>query len=239
MSSRLGFRPLYRQVYDTLVSRIAGGEWEPGHELPSEHALAAELEVSQGTVRKALNVMADESLVERHQGKGTYVAENTAERSLFRFFRLAWPGGTRTTPSCSQEDITERLAAPAERAQLNLKSGSRVYQIKRTRLVNDKPVVFDDIIVPVDLFSGLEKLAPLQNELYSLYQSKFGHYIVKVDEEIGADEATAEDAARLQIPVGKPVLCISRIAISIDGTAVELRTSRCVTSELVYAVTLK
>ncbi|MGA1376478.1 MAG: GntR family transcriptional regulator, partial [Steroidobacteraceae bacterium] len=52
------YRPLYSQVYETLVRRIAEGEWKPGQALPSEQALAMQLGVSQGTVRKALDALA-------------------------------------------------------------------------------------------------------------------------------------------------------------------------------------
>ncbi|HKH95374.1 MAG TPA: GntR family transcriptional regulator, partial [Beijerinckiaceae bacterium] len=70
----LGFRPLYRQVRELLVQRIADGLWAPGQPIPSEPEIASELGVSQGTVRKALDEMAGENLVVRRQGRGTYVA---------------------------------------------------------------------------------------------------------------------------------------------------------------------
>ncbi len=54
----LGFRPLYRQVRDILVRRIAEGIWRPGDVLPSEPEIALDLGVSQGTVRKALDELA-------------------------------------------------------------------------------------------------------------------------------------------------------------------------------------
>ena len=53
--SPLGYRPLYRQVRALLVRRLAEGVWQPGQLLPSEGQLAAELGVSQGTVREALD----------------------------------------------------------------------------------------------------------------------------------------------------------------------------------------
>ena len=51
-------RPLYAQVESILNARIAAGEWQPGHALPSEPELAQELGVSHGTVRKALDALA-------------------------------------------------------------------------------------------------------------------------------------------------------------------------------------
>ena len=84
----LGFRPLYRQVRDTLVKRIADGVWQAGQPLPSEPELAAELSVSQGTVRKALDAMTAEKLVIRRQARGTFVAKHDDARILFKFFKL-------------------------------------------------------------------------------------------------------------------------------------------------------
>src|SRR6478672_7519758 len=78
----LGFRPLYRQVRDVLVKRIADGVWQAGQMLPSEPDIAADLGVSPGTVRKALDEMTAENLVVRRQGRGTYVARHDDARIL-------------------------------------------------------------------------------------------------------------------------------------------------------------
>ena len=69
-SEQPGFRPLYQQVRELLVSRISTGAWRPAEALPSEMALARELNVSQGTVRKAIDSLVAEKLIERRQGKG-------------------------------------------------------------------------------------------------------------------------------------------------------------------------
>lgn len=79
----LGFRPLYRQVRDVLVKRIADGVWQAGQALPSEPEIAADLGVSHGTVRKALDEMTAENLLVRRQGRGTFVARHDEERILF------------------------------------------------------------------------------------------------------------------------------------------------------------
>src|SRR5919205_918574 len=75
----LGYRPLYRQVRELLVRRLAEGVWQPGQLLPSEGQLAAELGVSQGTVRKALDSLTAERLLVRRQGRGTFDAELPGE----------------------------------------------------------------------------------------------------------------------------------------------------------------
>jgi GntR family transcriptional regulator len=57
------FLPLYKQIKSLLVQQLQQGEWKPGEPIPSEHELAARFQVSQGTVRKAVDELATENLV--------------------------------------------------------------------------------------------------------------------------------------------------------------------------------
>jgi len=232
------YRPLYRQVYDYLVKQIADGGWRPGEALPSEQALAAKLGVSQGTVRKALDSLAIETLIERRQGKGTYVAEHTQERSLFRFFRLATEDGQRAVPTSADETVKRRAAKPVEVRKLLLKPAAQVVEINRTRFVGGEPVVHERIVVPLALFPGIDRRSPLPNALYQLYQQHYGFNIVAAEEQLRADLARREDTRRLNLAPGQALLHIERVAVSLDGPRVEWRVSRCDTTHLVYAVTL-
>lgn len=232
------YRPLYRQVYDFLVRQIAEGVWRPAEALPSEQALAEKLRVSQGTVRKALDTLAVEKLVERRQGKGTYVAEHTPERALFRFFRISEPGGERSYPTSADETTRRRPARPVEARKLHLDKGAQVVEISRTRLIDGKPAVLERSVLPLVLFPDIDKRRPLPNALYALYQQEYGVNIVSADEELRADAATREDARLLRLQPGAPLLHIERVAIALDGKRVEWRVSRCDTTHLVYAVTL-
>ncbi len=238
MESMPDFQPLYKQVYDVLVRRIAEGAWRPGEALPSEQALAAELSVSQGTVRKALDVLVAENLVQRHQGKGTYVAEHTQEHSLFRFFRLAAPGtdGERVIPESSDARCTRRVSSTAESGKLHLPKGTTVVEIRRVRSIGGVPAVIEKSVVPLKMFPEIDHQDALPNTLYSLYQSVYGVNIVLAREELSAILATKADEKELGIKPGSPMLRIERVAISISGQRAELRTSRCDTRHVVYAI---
>lgn len=233
-----GYRPLYRQVYDIIVRRVAQGQWRPGESLPSEQALAVELGVSQGTMRKVLDALTAEKLLERRQGKGTFIAEHTQERALFRFFRMARPGGERVTPAPGVESLKVRASRAAEQAKLDLARGDRVVEIIRTRLIDGRPAIREVIILPSALFPGIEKRAALPNTLYSLYQTEFGINIVSAREELSAVLATPEDETVLQVAAGAPMLLIDRLAVSLQDLKVEWRISRVRTEDFVYAVTL-
>ena len=232
------FQPLYRQVYVVLARRIAEGAWRPAQALPSEQELARELGVSQGTVRKAMDALAAENLLLRRQGKGTYVAEHTQEHALFRFFRLARPAPERAriTPQLGDEKVRSRPANQLERARLQLQAGAQIVEIRRTRLIDQKPKVVEKIILPLKLFPGIDQQAKLPNTLYSLYQGVYGISIAVAQEELRAVLANKSDAKALRLEPGAPLLQIDRVAVALDGQRVEWRVSRCDTRDIVYAV---
>ncbi len=238
MESMPDFQPLYKQVYDVLVRRIAEGAWLPAEALPSEQALAAELKVSQGTVRKALDALVAENLVQRHQGKGTFVAEHTQEHALFRFFRLSRPNtdGERVTPESGPARCKRRAATATEADKLHLKKGASVVEINRARLIDGTPTVTEKIVVPLKLFPELDHQTALPNTLYSLYQSVYGVNITVAKEELRAVLSNKSDQKELGIEPGTPMLRVERIALGIAGERAELRISRCDTRNIVYAV---
>ena len=238
MDNQPQYRPLYSQVYETLIKRIGEGVWRPGQVLPSEQALALQLGVSQGTVRKALDALAVDKIIDRRQGKGTYVAELTQERSLFRFFRLSREDGARAIPTSGEESVKRRAARAAERSILSLADGSEVIEIVRTRFVDNRPIAHERIVVPAKLFRDLDRRSPLPNTLYALYQREYGINIVTAEEKLRADAARREDVRRLRLKEGAPLLQVERVALAVDGRRVEWRVSRCDTTALVYAVTL-
>ncbi len=238
MVSTPDFQPLYKQVYNVLVGRIADGDWRPADALPSEQALASELGVSQGTVRRAMDALAAENLILRHQGRGSFVAEHTQEHALFRFFRLTRPAPNHEsiTPTLGGDRIVRRPASDTERWKLELKGKADVVEIQRTRLIDDAPRIVEKIVLPQRLFPGIEKQTQLPNTLYSLYQEGFGISIAVAKEELRAVLANKKDAAALGLSAGAPLLEIDRIAVALDGQPVEWRISRCDTRDIVYAV---
>ncbi|MDZ4729332.1 MAG: GntR family transcriptional regulator [Xanthomonadales bacterium] len=232
-------QPLYRQVYDALMIRIVEGDWLPSESLPSEQALADELKVSQGTVRKALDALVSEKLVERRQGKGTFVAEHTQERSLFQFFRLSRENGERVVPESTGIKVKRRAANKTESSKLGLVAKSEVIIISRTRTIDGKAAVLEKIVVSASLFPDLDKREALPNSLYCLYQRDYGINIIRVEEALKADIAKADEAVRLGLKRGSPLLHIERIAVGMDGVRAEYRVCRCDTNKLVYAVSLR
>ena len=238
MSLSASFQPLYKQVYGLLTARLVEGHWKPSEPLPSEMALAEELGVSQGTVRKALNQMVAENLLERQQGKGTYVAEHTQESSLFRFFRLREPNGESLIPETKVLSSSRRAPTQAERAQLNLEGKLQVVELVRLRSLQGQPAILEKVIQPLSVFPNIDKEPEMPNSLYTLYQEKYGVSIVSVRDELRATQVPDEYAGDLGLAAGAPVLMVERASINIDGRVVEWSQAYCSTEKFVYAVHL-
>jgi GntR family transcriptional regulator len=234
----LGFRPLYRQVRDVLVKRIVDNVWQPGELLPSEFEIAADLGVSQGTIRKALDELEIENFIVRRQGKGTYVARHDEARILFQFFKLMPDSGKSEFPESQIFDVTVETANAEAAAALRLNAGTRVVCIERLRSLSGQTCIVERITLPRALFPGIEK-RDLPNNLYELYRSDFRVTVVRASENLKAVAATRREAKHLGIEVGAPLLAIDRTAYALDGRPVEWRVSLCQTDKQHYVSDLR
>jgi len=236
-SDGLEMKPLYRQVRETLIRRMVDGVWAPGEPLPSEMQLAAELGVSQGTVRKALDEMAAENLVVRKQGRGTFVARHDEDRILFQFFKLVADDGERRFPESRVLAIGKARASAAECAALALEKGSRVIRIRRVRSFDSVPLIVENLSLPETLFPGLTETG-IPNNLYGLYAARYGVTVARAREQLKAIAVPKEDAAELGVAAGTPALLIDRLAFSLDQIPVEWRLSLCLTAGFHYLADL-
>jgi GntR family transcriptional regulator len=223
------FRPLYAQVRALMIARLVRGEWRPGEILPSEGRLATEFGVSQGTVRKALDEMAAQNMVVRHQGRGTFVAQHSEAQALFHFWHIRDANGIKELPTGRVLKLSAVRADRSQAGHLALPARARVWEILRLRHLRSRPVILERIVVPVALFPALDLPIgrALPDELYVLYQEKFAVTVARAEEKLRAVAADKLDAKRLGVPAGSPLLEIDRIALGLDGTPVEWRLSRC------------
>jgi GntR family transcriptional regulator len=230
------FSPLYRQIKDLLVQALDRGDWKPGEAIPSETELAQRFQVSQGTVRKAVDELAAENLLLRRQGKGTFVSTHHEARVRFRFLRLA-PNLGDVQPAESQILDCRRVRASADIARaLELKAGDTVVAIRRLLSFASVPTVVDDIYLPGTLFKGLtaELLNGYSGPLYGFLETEFGISMVRAEEKLRAVSADAEMSALLQIPQDTPMLKVDRISFTYADRPVELRMGHYVTDRYHY-----
>lgn len=237
---RTAFQPLYAQVKALITERIGSGEWKPGTMLPNEFQLASLFNVSQGTVRKALIALEAELLIVRRQGRGTYVAQHTTEKSHFHFFRILDAQDRRVAPTSrvvshkslrATQEFAEKLAIPRR---------SYLHCITRYRILNDLPAIFERIYVPVDRMPELSVKVGVDmiDEMYVTYQAKFDTTIAHASERLSSVLVPSDAAKYLDLADGTPVLQIARVASDVSRVPVELRISFCRTDLFRYGVEL-
>ena len=237
--AQVGFKPLYSQVREEILRRLADGMWQPGAVLPSEQELARTLGVSQGTVRKSLDALTSEGILVRRQGRGTFVAEFEESRILFQFFRLAPDVGERYFPNSKVLDRSSGIATPVERVALALGPGAKVWRIERVRYFDKDPILTETISLPLARFPKLGQLKDIPNNVYQLYSREYGISIARSSERIKAVGANAHDARELGCPEGTPLLLIARTAFDFSDVPVEFRQSHCLTDKIHYASDLR
>ena len=236
LSTDKGSISLYMQIKDLLVTKIGNGDWLPGSIIPSEINLAQEFGVSQGTVRKAITELVENNVLTRKQGRGTFVSTHDSQRSLFYFFHITDNQGHKVLPDSRVLRCRQKQATRKEAAKLNLAVGTRVIRIERVRNFSAKPTMIETITLAADSFADLGSNGKLElpNTLYELYEKQYGITIHSAEEQLRAVAASKHDAAMLNLDVGTPLLEIERVALTLDKKPVELRISRCSTSNHHY-----
>ncbi len=152
----------YAQLRETLAAAIRGGHWKPGSQLPPERELARLTRFSLGTVQRALRDLAEEGLLVRTQGSGTYVAEGRAAIDAPLYLRfLGEEGEPRFLPLFPKVLSRERIDALGHWSEWLPQSGGAVVRITRRISVNGEFSLFNRFYFRADAFPGIAA-APLE-----------------------------------------------------------------------------
>ncbi len=202
--------PLYYQIASVLRDRL-GTTWKTGDLLPSEQDLAREFEVSVGTMRRAIQILVEEGHLSRHQGKGTVVRQ-----PIFGMNRLRLTGSLadimQFEPHARVKLISRRrvVAPPEVRLALNLPEREKVGFFRRLVRIERKPLAYLESYVPIRYESAIPTADLAHMPIVSILERTLGLEMSRCEQSIGAQVAGASTAAILRVPVGFPVLSISR-----------------------------
>ena len=136
--------PKYKRLLDTIRSEIQRGIYQVHDQIPSEKELGERFDVSRVTVRRALKELTEEGLLERYQGKGTYVSMPRIQRDL-RSVTSFHASCTMMGLKGSARVILRQLIAPTERdlRELQLSGDAHVIEVRRLCLADDAPVMLE------------------------------------------------------------------------------------------------
>lgn len=233
-------KPLYAQVKKRITESLVRGEWTPGQVIPSEIELAHIYDVSQGTVRKAIDELTAESILIRRQGKGTFVATHNEENVQLRFLRLTSSMGIKEKLDNQLVSFSKEKASNQLAKTLNINSAATVISLKRVLTFNDKPLILDVIKIPAASFRGLtaERVVEKKGSMYRMYETDFGIRMLHADEKIKAVSANYEAASLLGVKEHSPLLSVERLSFTYDDQPIEWRLGLCITDNHYYRAEL-
>ena len=223
--------PLYRQVRDALRRRIDAGEYTPGQKLPSETRLAAELNVHRLTVRRAVEELAREGLLQARQGSGTFVTRRQAPIAVtIPLARDQFAAGVeQQMRSLGQRYrdvlLSSELTEDADvRRDLRYPRG-RLRRIDSALEINDEIWVCSTAWGPERALPGVEARWRETDGVYGLLLDRADGGLRYVWRSFAAEAATAEDAELLRVKPGTPVLVREGLTADASGKPV-LRVRR-------------
>lgn len=211
-----------RRAYLALKDRIARGEFEPGARFPGEPTLALELGVSRVTLRRALDRLAVEGLVERRVGSGTYLRERGAGSPIVADLANVLTNLVDMGRRTSVKLLSFGYGAPTSdvAAALRLAPGERVQRSIRVRYIDNQPFSFLVTSVPerVGITWSEEDLA--STPLLELLE-RAGVPADRARQSITATLAGPDVARELQIEPGSALLALTRTVYDPIGRGVE------------------
>jgi GntR family transcriptional regulator len=214
-------QPLYHRVYRQIAKEIESGALQPGDRLPSERWLCDELGVSRATVRRAVEELMTDGLVEG-RGRGSFVTGDTLvepPNTLMSLSELGRSRGLAATSRVLAADI--RPATIDEAEAFGIAPGAEIFELQRLRMLDGLPISIDHNRVPLRLVPEAALVDFTSASLYDVLDRE-GHAPTRADYELEARGADEREAELLELPAGAPVLFATTVAIGEGGRVVDM-----------------
>ena len=206
-----------------LLEQIQSGSLQPGQRLGGERELAVEHRVSRSSLRQALAALEAEGVVRRVSGRagGTFVSSDKVDRDLSRIVGVPALLRDQGFTAGSKVMSSAVVAADAATAKaLRIEPGAFVCDVVRIRLADSSPISLEHAQFPAERFPGLLELS-LGGSLYELLEAEFDVRPAEAEERIEVVSATEDEGLILGVPVGAPLLSITRTTVDADGVPIE------------------
>lgn len=218
--------PLHIQLADLIRDQVQRKELRPNKRLPSERELCEMYHISRITVRKALNTLAQEGLVQSAAGKGTFVAEPAFNEELRPLSSFTQDLQRRGLEAFSR--VLEASILPADdhlSSKLNIPRGAEVVRMSRLRLANQLPIAVQLTYLPHHLCPGLLKIDFSDRSLYDVLCEQYHLSLIHSDTVIMAALAQPQEAALLQLKRPAAVLISEQTTYLESGAVIEITRS--------------
>jgi GntR family transcriptional regulator len=218
----LGQAPKYIRVRDWLMNRILSLNLKQGDKLPSENDLTRQLEASRVTVRRALETLRAEGVVESQRGKGWFLRRVRAVQNLGQlqgFGETLAPTGMRV--SSRVLELGECVAPEAVSNALAVPLGTEVVRIARLRIAGTRVMSYDLSYFPLEIGRQLVREDLTRHDIFVLFENVLGLRLGFADLTIEVVPAEVEPAERLKVAAETAIFKLTRLTYDSRGVPVD------------------
>ena len=216
----------YNQMARALREDILAGRWATGGSLPTERALCGRFRVSRITVRRALEILEEENLLQRCQGRGTFVNVRPARKIPIVNGNFS-ASVQRHAPELQRAllDLRRRPATGDWARRLATAEGARVLFARRLDSLQGCPVALDDVVLRAEFASRLGRDDFAVISFMEHWAERQGLALEYESQAIEAVPAPAPVARLLRTRAGAPMLKETNVAYARGGRPAGLFTS--------------
>lgn len=215
-------RALYVQIAEAIEQKIRDGRHPPSTRLPSEQALMEEYGVSRVTVRQAVGVLSRKGLVEKKQGKGSFVTGPMLQHGIDRlmgFYDALIEQGEHPKTRL----LAFRSATAGERARSAFAASTDVGMpmlVERLYLLRGRPfAIVRGLMTP--LASRVTRVQVERTPIYGIVTQHLGLTVAQADVGVRARPVGKVYGELLKLPARRPVLVMERLSRTLAGSPIE------------------
>ncbi len=175
----------YQLIANKIKEDIKSGKYEKG--LPSERNLAKDFEASRGTIRKVIDLLKEESVVNSTRGSGTYLNRKPINQELNSVYSLS--EDMHKINRDLSTDILDYGLIHAEKEianKMEIKEGELVYYIKRLRYIDGDPCILEENHLSAKIYNGIKVEKLINASLYTYLKEKYNNNFSESYEEFSA-----------------------------------------------------
>lgn len=220
--------PLYYQLKELILSEIKAGAYPKDSVIPTEKELSDMFDISRTTVRQAIAELVQEGWLYRVKSKGTFVSQPKINQDFIQKLE-SYNDQIRRTGRIPHTEVLDFkvIKATQEIAEkLEIAQGDPVIYLYRKRYADDDPIVVLKTYLPYEKCAFVMDHDFEQESLYKVLSQDDDVKVYYVKRLVEASEATADDAAKLNMKKGKPIQFFVSVGYNIYGKPIEFSLAR-------------
>jgi len=216
--------PRYREIVNELLDKVGAGDLKIGDRLVPETDLATQYVVSRHTIREAMRCLQDLGMIERRKGAGTYLISDQPKKDFSYSINtleelLQYASHTKLEVLSVDSILADRDTA----ARLHCERGANWIRVSVLRIAEPgaAAIGYSEIFIRPEHTDIVKEIGTRAKAVYTLLEENYGLKIQQVYQDIDSALATSNVASRLLIPVGHPLLEITRRYYTDDERLIE------------------